>query len=440
MLKAFEYRLYPDEDQKVLIHKHIGAVRWLYNWGLGKKIETWKQEQKTLNRYDLQKELPGMKSPESPTVWLKEVNSQSLQSSLIHLDEAYSKFFKKTAGFPSFKSKKGSKQSFEVPQSLTVDFGHGRIIIPKFKTPVKARFHRKFSGQIRTCTIKRTPTGKYFVSILVEDGVSLPVKQEPEYKESVGIDTGIKSFAVTSNGEEFENPRHFVRSQEKLKLLQQSFGRKLRISGHKKGQPIGKNATAVKQEIALLHEHIANQRRDFLHKLSTRLIRENQSVCVEDLNVKGMMANRKLAKHIADLGLGMFYSFLRYKANWAGKHVLECGRWDASSKICNVCGWYYKELTLDQRVWTCGNAACRAVHDRDVNAALNIRDMAFTRHTSSLNENKMPTGNSGSKSVKVAKATSRKKAKAVAPGGVLLGQKSKTVRSYKEAAPSSAAR
>lgn len=436
MLKAFEYRLYPDEDQKALIHKHIGAVRWLYNWGLSKKIETWKSEQKTLNRYDLQKELPEMKASKSPTSWLKEVNSQSLQSSLIHLDEAYSKFFKKTAGFPAYKSKRKSKQSFEIPQNLTVDFDHGRIEIPKFKDPIKARFHRRFVGAIRTCTIKRTPTNKYFVSILVEDGVASPIKQEPVYKDSVGIYVGVKSFAVTSEGEEIENPRHFVKSQEKLKKLQQSFSRKLRISGHKKGQPIGKNALKVKREVALLHEKIANQRKDFLHKVSTRLIRENQSVCVEDLNVKGMMQNGKLAKHVQDLGLGMFYSFLSYKAEWAGKHVLECGRWDASSKICSRCGWHYKDLMLSERTWTCGS--CGTSHDRDVNAALNIRDMAFQRYTSSLSDNKMPAGNSGYKSVKT--QVDRKKAKAAAPGEVLLGQKSEIVRPHNEAAPSLAAR
>lgn len=437
MLKAFEYRLYPDADQKILIHKHIGAVRWVYNWGLNKKIETWKQEQKSLNRYDLQKELPGMKDAESPTLWLKEVNSQSLQSALIHLDEAYSKFFKKTAGFPVFKSKKDSKQSFEIPQSLTVDFDHGRIKIPKFKTPVKCVFHRLFSGQIRTGTIKRTLTNKYFVSIIVEDGVAVPAKQEPEYKDSVGLDTGIKSFAVTSDGEKFENPRHFVKSRAELKVLQQSLSRKLKISGHKKGQPLGSNAKKVKQEIALLHEKVANQRKDFLHKLSTRLIRENQSVCVEDLNVTGMLANRKLAKHIAGLGLGMFYRFLRYKAECAGKHVLECGRWDASSRTCNVCGWYYKDLTLGQRSWTCGNPACTAVHDRAVNAALNIRSMAFLRYTNGKEDaytyypsgtsavaKQQSAGNSGSKSVKVAcEVTGGKKARAVAPGVVLPGQK-----------------
>lgn len=384
MLKTFEYRLYPDEDQKILIHKHIGAVRWTYNWGLGKKIASWK-EQKILNRYDLQKELPEMKSEESPTAWLKEVNSQSLQAALIHLEGAYSKFFKKTAGFPNFKSKKDIKQSFEIPQSLVVDLDNGLIEIPKFKDGIKCRFHRKFVGEIRTCTIKRTPTNKYLVSILVEDGKLLPIKQEPAFSQSIGIDTGIKSFTVTSEGEVIDNPRHFIKSQEKLKKKQQSFSRKLRLSGHKKGNPLGKNALKVKMEVALLHEHVANQRKDFLHKLSTKLIRENQSVCVEDLNVKGMMANRKLAKHIGDLGLGMFYRFLQYKADWAGKHVLECGRWDASSKTCHKCGWHYKGLTLDQRSWICGNPECGYTHDRDMNAALNIKSMAFLRYTKGYN-------------------------------------------------------
>ncbi len=223
-----------------------------------------------------------------------------------------------------------------------------------------------------------------------------------------------------------------MKSQEKLKVLQQSFSRKLRISGHKKGLPIGKNATAVKQEIALLHERVSNQRKDFLHKVSTRLIRENQSVCVEDLNVKGMLQNRKLAKHVADLGLGMFYSFLRYKAEWAGKHVLECGRWDASSKTCHLCNWYYKDLTLDQRSWVCGNPDCRAVHDRDVNAALNIRSMAFLRYTRGQEETKQSAGNSGSKSVKKEKSFDRKKARIKGSGEVLLGQKGQVAKLSKK--------
>lgn len=421
MLKTFEYRLYPNEDQKTLINKHIGAARWVYNWALGKKSTLWTTKQENITRYELSAELPKMRSEESPTAWLKEINSQSIQAAVTHLDVAYSRFFRKQANFPNFKSKKDSKQSFEIPQHLAVDFNHGRISLPKFKEGIKCRFHRKFKGEIKTCTIKRTPTNKYFVSILVEDSKPLPVKKEPIYDKAIGVDTGVKSFAVTSEGEVFDNPRHFVKSQEKLKLVQQSFSRKLRLSGHKKGDPLGKNAFKVKREVALLHELVSNQRKDFLHKLSTKLIRENQSVCVEDLNVKGMMANGKLAKHIGDLGLGMFYGFLQYKADWAGKHVLECGRWDASSKTCHKCGWYYKDLTLDQRSWTC--QSCKAVHDRDVNAGMNIKSMAFLRYTRGKEELVL-AGNSESKSVKVSrKGTGGRKARAVAPGEVLLGQK-----------------
>jgi putative transposase len=420
MLKTFEYRLYPNEDQKILIHKHIGAARWLYNWALEKKSTLWTTNKQNITRYELHAELPALKTVGSPTAWLKEVNAQSLQAAITHLDVAYSKFFRKQSAFPKFKSKKDSKQSFEIPQELEVNFDHGRVHLPKFKGGIKTRFHRQFTGQIRTCTIKRTSTNKYFVSILVEDGIPTPIKQEPVFKDSIGIDVGVKDFAVTSEGEVFENPRHFLKSQEKLKKLQQSFSRKLRLSGHKKGAPLGKNASRLKQEIALVHEQVANQRKDFLHKVSTRLIRENQSVCVEDLNVKGMMSNHKLAKHIGDLGLGMFYSFLQYKADWEGKHVLECGRWDASSKTCSKCGHYYKELTLDQRVWTCSK--CGEEHHRDVNAGENIKSMAFLRYTRGKEEI-TSTGNSGVVSVKVAKATDGKKAKIKGSGEVLLGQK-----------------
>lgn len=421
MLRSFEYRLYPNEDQRVLINKHIGAVRWAYNWALDKKSKLWTTKQENITRYELSAELPKMRDSDSPTAWLKEVNSQSIQAAVTHLDVAYSNFFRKQANFPNFKSKKDSKQSFEIPQNLTVDFDHGRVHLPKFKEGIRCRFHRKFKGEIRTCNIKRTPTNKYFVSIMVEDGKNLPVKQEPLYDKSIGVDTGIKSFAVTSDGGVFDNPRHFIKSQEKLERLQQSFSRKLRLSGHKKGDPLGKNALKVKQEVALLHERVANQRKDFLHKLSTKLIRENQSVCVEDLNVKGMLSNRKIAKHVQDLSLGMFYRFLQYKADWAGKHVLECGRWDASSKTCHKCGGYYKDLTLDQRVWIC--QSCGAIHDRDVNASMNIKSMAFLRYTRGKEELVL-AGNSELKSVKVPqKGAGRRKARAVAPSEVLLGQK-----------------
>ena len=371
MIKTFEYRIYPTHEQKMLLAKHFGSVRWLYNYALSKKISEFTKTGKTLSVYDLKKDIPILKQDES-TSWLKEINSQSLQQSLFHLDSAYKKFFKKQGGFPKFKNKK-SKQSFEIPQSLTINFDSGYIEIPKFKEPVRTVFHRKFVGEIGTCHIKCSNTGKYFVSILVDDDKELPSKPEIKKETAIGIDVGIKSFAVTSEGEEIANPRHFVKCQRRLASIQRSFSRK--IKSKKKGDPLSINAEKQKVKLQLLHEHVANQRKDFLHKVTTRLIRENQTICIEDLNVKGMMKNRKLSKHIGDAGWGMFFQFLRYKSDWYGSNILSIGRFEPSSKTCSKCGYIKHDLTLKDRTWIC--PVCGEPHDRDVNAANNILNFSF---------------------------------------------------------------
>lgn len=371
MIKTFEYRIYPSDEQKVLLSKHFGAVRWLYNRALSKRIQYFTQTNKTLSIYELKKDIPLLKQEKS-TEWLKEINSQSLQQSLFHLDSAYKKFFKKQGGFPKFKNKK-SKQSFEIPQSLNVNFDFGCIEIPKFKEPIRTVFHRRFIGEIGTCHIKRSNAGSYYVTILVEDGKELPQKSEIRKETAIGIDVGIKSFAVTSEGETFDNPRYFIKSQLKLANIQRSFSRK--IKSKKKDEPLSKNAEKQKLKLQLLHEHVANQRKDFLHKVTTRLIRENQTICIEDLNVKGMMKNRKLSKHIGDVGLGMFFQFLRYKSDWYGNNILTIGRFEPSSKTCSKCGYIKQDLKLKDRTWIC--PVCGERHDRDVNAANNILNFSF---------------------------------------------------------------
>lgn len=382
MKKTYEYRIYPSGDQKVLLSKHFGHTRWVYNYALSKRIQHYKQTGKTLSRYDIQADLPKLKKDES-TKWLSEVNSQSLQAVLIHLDTAYNKFFTKSGGFPKFRNRK-SKQSFEIPKNLTVNFDSGYIELPKFKEPIRTVFHRKFEGEIRTCHIKRSNAGSYYVTILVEDGMALPSKTEITKASAIGIDVGIKSFAVTSEGEEITNPRHFVTCQRRLASIQRSFSRK--IKSKKKGDPLSKNAEKQKLKLQLLHEHVANQRKDFLHKVSTRLIRENQTICIEDLNVKGMMKNRKLSKHIGDAGWGMLFQFLRYKADWYGKNILEIGRFEPSSKTCSKCGYIKHDLSLKDREWTC--PVCGEHHDRDVNAAINIRNFSFVNTGSDRNTQK----------------------------------------------------
>jgi putative transposase len=382
MKKTYEYRIYPTQEQEVLLSKHFGHCRWVYNYALSKKIQAYKQTGKTLSRYDIQADLPKLKKDES-TEWLKEVNSQSLQAVLIHLDTAYNKFFTKSGGFPKFKNRK-SKQSFEIPKNLTVNFHTNVIELPKFKEPIRTVFHRQFVGEIRTCHIKRSNAGRYFVTILVEDGTELPTKVDIKKETAIGVDVGIKTFAVTSEGEEVANPRHFVTCQRRLASVQRSFSRKLKSK--KKGDPLSKNAEKQKLKLQLLHEHVANQRKDFLHKVTTRLIRENQTICIEDLNVKGMMKNRRLSKHIGDAGWGMFFHFLRYKSDWYRTNILTIGRFEPSSKTCSKCGYIKHDLTLKDRKWICPD--CGEYHDRDVNAAVNIRDFSFVNTGSDRNTQK----------------------------------------------------
>ena len=380
MLKAFEYRIYPTEEQKVLLSKHFGSVRFIYNHFLNICKKSYEVTKKKPSKFEMSKILPTLKITHP---WLKEVNSQSLQSSLAHLDKAYQNFFrlqkqtkkvkpkkkskkpKDPDGFPKFKSKY-NKQSFAVPQAFSVSFKEELISLPKFREGIKTLFHRRFQGAIKTCTIKRTVTHKYFVSILVEDGTAVPTKPTPSINNAVGIDVGVKDFATLSTGEKISNPRHLNKSLTKLKKIQRSFSRK------KKGSS---NRFKVKRTLALLHERVSNQRKDFLHKVSTRLVRENQTLCIETLSIKEMTKDRKLARHIQDLGLGIFFSFLKYKTDWYGKNLLPIGRFEPSSKTCSVCGYINDSLTLNDRAWTC--PSCGTKLDRDFNASLNIRNFAF---------------------------------------------------------------
>src|SRR5215216_6689317 len=286
MLKAFSYRLYPTPAQAALLHKSFGSCRFVYNWALAKKIEHYQAQGKTLNGFALMKLLPELKRE---FAWLSEVGSQSLQQELSHLDNAFQAFFKKNGGFPQFKSKHRSRKSFSCPQSCKVDFERGTLTIPKVKG-IKAALSRTFDGQIKTVTVSRSKGGRYFASVLVDDGKKLPTKAPIGAPTTVGIDVGIKHFATLSSGEKIENPRHFAQSEARLKVLQRRQSCKVKSSA---------NRNKARLRVARLHEHIAHQRKDFLHKTSTGLIRENQTVIVEDLNVRGMVKNHCLAKAIA---------------------------------------------------------------------------------------------------------------------------------------------
>lgn len=364
--RAYRYRLYPNEEQKVLIAKHLGSCRFIYNYALAKKVKAYQVDGTNLSRFDIQADLPNMKKFDE-YCWLKEVNSLSLQASLANLDSAYTKFFHEHKGFPNFKSKKDSKQSFSIPQNTKVDFENGRIFIPKFKSGIKAILHRTFDGIVKTSTITRTSTGKYFISILVEvDEPDVSMKPICENK-AVGIDLGIKTFAVLSDGTEIPNPKHLKQSLDKVKKLQRSLLHKTKGS---------KNRDNARRKLALAHEQVTNRRNDFLHKVTSYLVNNYDTICLEDLNVKGMIKNHHLAQSLLDIAIGTFNTLLEYKAKERGVNILRIGRFEPSSKMC-TCGYINHNLTLAIREWTCPE--CGSIHDRDLLAANNIKRFAFRK-------------------------------------------------------------
>lgn len=362
MLKGFKYRIYPNKEQEEMFNKHFGACRFIYNWGLENKIKAYQQESKTLSCFDL---INNLKQLKEDNVWLKEVNAQSLQASLRNLDNAYTRFFREKKGFPKFKSKHNSKQSFQCPQSCSINWNTRTLFLPKIKH-IKIKIDRKFEGIIKSITISKNAIGHYYASVLVENNIDIPNKAELKIENAIGIDVGLSRFLTTSDGMVIDNPRFFKKSQKKLAYEQYKF------SKMKKGS----NGSKQKKRIAHIHEHISNQRRDFLHKVTTKLVSESQATtfCIEDLSIKNMLKNHCLAKSISDVSWGMFFDFLKYKCDWNGKNLLDIGRFEPSSKMCNSCGTINKELKLSDREWNC---PCGIKHDRDINASINIKKMAF---------------------------------------------------------------
>ncbi len=354
MYKAFKYRIFPTEPQKELIAKHIGSSRFVYNLALETKNAAYIGSKHNYSAFDLIKQLPELKK-EYP--WLKEVNSQSLQQAIQNMDIAFKKFFK-GAGFPKFKSKHKAIQSFSIPQNVIVE--NDLLIIPKFKEGIKMALHRPTKGTIKSATISVTPTGKYFVSILCDTNTEIPNKAPITESTTIGIDLGIKNFAITSEGEVFENPKYLRKAQSKLKYVQRKYSKY-------KGK-------RTKQRLALLHEKVVNKRKDFLHKVSSKLISENQTIALETLAVKNMVKNHNLAQAISDVSWSTFVSMLEYKADWYGKNILRIGQFAPSSKTCS-CGVINKDLKLSDREWTC--KSCGTTHDRDILAACNIKSFAL---------------------------------------------------------------
>ena len=366
MLKAYKYRIYPNSEQALLIEKHFGCSRFVFNWALALQNRYYKIFGKSLSRTQIQNQLVKKKKT-SKFAWLNEVNSQSLLNALLNVHTAFTNFFKGRAKFPRFKSKKIPQRSYQCPQHCTINFEQGIINLPKIKG-IKTVFSREFEGRVKTVTISKTATGKYHASILVENNEVVPTPTTIEPSLTVGIDLGISHLLNLSDGSKFDNPKHLAHASKRLAVQQKIFARKQKQS---------KNHQKQKLAVARIHEKVRNQRLDLHHKITHSLICENQatSYALEDLAVKNMVKNRKLAKVIHDVGWGQFVTLLTYKANWYGKNILKVNRFFASSKICSHCHHKLDNLPLSVRNWTC--PSCQTRHDRDANAASNIRKQAL---------------------------------------------------------------
>ena len=354
MLKAYKFRLYPNKEQEIYFSKCFGSVRFIYNKMLNDKIEYYKKNNKMLNNTPAQYKKEYM--------WLKDVDSLALANAQMNLDKAYKNFFRdKSVGFPKFKSKKNNHYSYTTNnQKNNIRIIDNKYIhLPKLKTLVRIKQHRQIpiDGKIKSVTISKNPSGKYYISILVEQ----EIKELPKSEFAVGIDLGLTDFAITSDGVKYSNPRYLRKSLNKLVKEQRKLSRK------KKGS---KNRNKQRIKVAKLHEHISNQRKDFLHKLSSELINENQVICLEDLQVKEIQQNKYLSQSVSDVGWYEFRRQLEYKAKWYGREISFIDKWYPSSQICSNCGNNTGKKSLDIREFDC--SYCGRHHDRDINASINI--------------------------------------------------------------------
>ena len=354
--RAFRYRFYPTPEQEAVLARTFGCVRYVYNWALALRQTAYRERHETVSYGDTSAALTELKrQPE--TAWLGEVSAVPLQQTLRHLNRAFQNFFAGRAAYPRFKTKRG-KQSAEFTRSgfRWVD---GKLYLAKMERPLNIRWSRHFTGEPSTVTVSKDPAGRYFVSFLVEEEIA----PKPFTLSAVGIDLGLKDTVTLSTGEKVGNERFLQRDLKKLARAQQALSRKQKGS---------RNREKVRLRVARIMARIADRRRDFLHKLSTRLINENQVICAESLKVKNMMQSHSLARAIGDAGWGELLRQLEYKARWYERTFVQLDPFYPSSKTCSNCGHVLRSLDLDVRIWTCPE--CGVTHDRDVNAARNKVD------------------------------------------------------------------
>lgn len=366
-LKAYKFRIYPTEEQEIFFAKTFGCVRKVYNLMLNDRKKAYEEV-----KNDPSKKMifptPAKYKEEFP--FLKEVDSLALANAQLHLDKAYKNFFRdKSVGFPRFKSKKNPVQSYTTNnQNGTVALINSKFIkVPKLKSLIRIKLHRQLKGMIKSATISRHSSGKYYISLLCKEEIS----ELPKSNSAIGIDLGITDFAILSDGQKIDNNKFTSKMEKKLKREQRKLSRRALLA-KKKGIPLSeaKNYQKQKRKVARLHEKVMNQRTDFLNKLSTEIIKNHDIICIEDLNVKGMLRNHKLARSISDVSWSSFVAKLQYKADWYGREIIKVDQWFPSSQICSECGHKDGKKSLDIREWTC--PICHTHHDRDINASINI--------------------------------------------------------------------
>ncbi len=381
MRNVVKIRLYPTPEQKLSLAKAFGSCRWLWNYCLAENNRIYQETGKGVSAISMKKWIPQLKKKEE-TQWLKETHSQCLQSSVINLGIAFKNFFEKRGGYPRFKSKYG-KQSLQYPQNVKIT--ETGLHVPKIGE-VEANLHRLFDGELKTVTISKTKTDKYYASLLFDDG--LPELKLNSNGKVLGIDLGISSYCITSDGSKYNNSRHLKKHEGNLKRKQRKLSRK---------QEGSNSRNKARRLVARAHEKISNARIDFLHKLSRKLIDKSQVIVCENLNIKGLVRNHKLAKAINDCGWGMFLNFLEYKCKKEGKVFLQIDRFFPSSKTCNHCLNVVDSLPLDIRSWNCPSCGTKDI-DRDINAAKNCRDEGIrilscgTRDTANGRNARQPRG------------------------------------------------